>query len=214
MNRSARALAAVVTTAALTLTGQALQTAASAKPDHAGSHAVGGQAKGGAAAKVLRDIERTNRALDRTVRENRIGTLAEDVQATVVASVEADKATLAGLAAGASAPASTVDLRDVRRQLHQLRPENYVLSVNVLRKAARLAEAATGDAAVTAQVDSAVASAVATALTVNASSPKSLLREARAQLASAQALLDAASDEAGTGEETDPVTEPAEPVTA
>jgi hypothetical protein len=214
MNRSARTLAAVVATAALTLIGQALQTAASAKPDHVGSHALGGQAKGaaaqGGAAKVLRDIERTSKALDRTVRENRIGTLADEVQAAVVASVEADKLALAGLAVGVAAADSTLDLRQVRRDLHQVRPENYVLSVNVLRKAARVAEAATDNAEATALVDS----AVATALSVTASSPKSLLRDARADLAAAQAVLDADIDEPDTTEETVPVTEPAEPVTA
>ena len=159
---------------------------------------------------MLRDIERTSKALDRTVRENRIGTLADEVQAAVVASVEADKLALAGLATGVAAADSTLDLRQVRRDLHQVRPENYVLSVNVLRKAARVAEAATDNAEATALVDS----AVATALSVTASSPKSLLRDARADLAAAQALLDADIDEPDTTEETVPVTEPAEPVTA
>lgn len=211
MNRSARVLAAVVTTATLTLAGPGLQTAASAKPHPAGAHAKGGHAaaaKGaaaqGGAAKVLRDIARTSRALDRTVRENRIGNLAADIQAAVVLNVEADKAALTALATAVSAPDSTQDLSQVRRDLHQLRPENYVLSVNVLRKAARVAAAATDNAEATALVDS----AVATALTVTASSPKSLLRDARADLAAAQALLDADTDTTDTTEPapTDPVT--------
>jgi hypothetical protein len=216
MKRSARALAVVVTTAALALTGQALQTSASAKPDSAGSHAKGGHAKGGqgkgaaaqgASATVLRDIARTSAALDRTVRANRIGTLAEDVQAAVVANVEADKAALAALATAVSSPDSTQDLRQVRRDVRQVRPENYVQAVNVLRKAARVAAAATDDAEATALVDS----AVATALTVTASSPKSLLREARADLAAAQALLD--TDEDGTDTTTEEPA-PVEPVIA
>lgn len=189
MNRTARTLAAVATTAALALTGQAVQSAASAKPDHAGGQAKGGQAKGVApdgSASVLRAIDRAGTALDRTMRENRIGTLAEEIQALLHANVESDKLTLTGLASSVTAADSTVDLRQVRRDVQQLRPENYVLSVNVLRQAARVAEAAAGNADVTARVDS----AVVTALTVTASSPKSLVREARAALAEAQALLD------------------------
>lgn len=232
MKRIARTLAVVITTATLALTGQALQSAASAKPDHAGSHAKGGAGHGagaakagaakGDAAKVQRDIARLSAALDRTVRENRIGTLADDVQATLLGSVKTDKQTLADLATEASAADSTLDLRQVRRDLRQVRPENYVLSVNVLRKAAELAEAAAADADALGLVDE----AVATALTVNASSDKSVLREARASLAAAQALLD--DDEADATEDpatedpateetepaTDPVTEPTEPLTA
>jgi hypothetical protein len=219
MNRSARVLAAVLTTAALSLAGPGLQ-AASAKPHPAGAHAKGGPAaapKGGPATaakgdvvKVLRDIARTSKALDRTVRDNRVGTLADDVRTAVVGNVDADKAALAELATAVSAPESTLDPSQVRRDLRQLRPENYVLAVNVLRKAARVAAAATDNAEATALVDS----AVATALTVTAASPKSLLREARADLADAQALLDTDVDEepAAPVEPVEPV-EPAAPVT-
>jgi hypothetical protein len=224
MKRTARTLAVLVATATLALTGQALQSTASAKPDHAGSHAKGGAGHGGGAkagaakgdsAKVLRDITRLSTALDRTMRENRIGTLAEDVQTALLANVEADKLALTDLATAAAAADSTLDLRQVRRDLREVRPENYVLSVNVLRKAAKLAEAAAANAEALALVDE----AAATALTVNASSPKSLLREARASLAEAQALLDDeadATDDPAT-EGTEPVTEgtePTEPVTA
>jgi hypothetical protein len=224
MKRTARTLAVVVATATLALTGQALQSTASAKPDHAGSHAKGGAGHGGGAAKagavkgdaakVLRDIDRLSAALDRTVRANRIGTLAEDVQTKLHEGVDADKQALTDLAAAASAADSTLDLRQVRRDLRQLRPENYVLSVNVLRKAAELAEAAAADVEALALVDE----AVATALTVNASSDKSLLREARASLAAAQALLDdeadATEDPATDPATEDPATDPTAPVTA
>lgn len=213
MKRTARTLAVVVTTATLALTGQALQSTASAKPDHAGSHAKGGAghgagaAKAGAAkgdsAKVLRDIDRLKAALDRTMRENRIGTLADDVRATLLASVEADKLALADLAAAATAADSTLDLRQVRRDLRDVRPENYVLAVNVLRKAARLAEASAANAEALALVDE----AAATALLVNASSPKSQLREARAGLAEAQALLDDDADATEDPATEDPATE-------
>lgn len=189
MKRSARTLAAVVTTAALTLTGQALATSAAAKPQHAGSHAKGSSVKGGAAA-LVRDITRLSAALDRTVRPSRIGTLAEDVQAAVVANVEADKQDLAWLAEDVAAAGGTVDVRQVRAGLRDLRPENYVLSVNVLRKAARVGAAATDSAEATALVQS----AVDLALTVTASSPKSLLREARAALSAAEELLAPTAD--------------------
>jgi hypothetical protein len=149
--------------------------------------------------KVQRDIARLTKALDRTVRPSRIGTLAEDVQATVVSNVEADKATLAGLGEAAAAADTTLDLRQVRRDLRKVRVENYRLSVNVLRQAARVDAAANPEAAAL------VASAVAKALTVTAASPKSLVREARADLAAARDLLDV---------ETEGKTEPTEPVTA
>lgn len=189
MKRSARALAAVVTTAALTLTGQALATSASAKPQHAGSHAKGSSVKGSTAA-LVRDITRLSAALDRTVRPSRIGTLAEDVQAAVVANVEADKQDLAWLAEDVAAAGGTVDVRQVRADLRDLRPENYVLSVNVLRKAARVGAAATESPEATALVQS----AVDLALTVTATSPKSVLREARAALSAAEELLEPAVD--------------------
>ena len=189
MKRSARALAAVVTTAALTLTGQALVTAASAKPQHAGSHAKGGSVKSGTAA-LVRDLTRLSAALDRTVRPSRIGTLAEDVQAAVVANVEADRQDLAVLAEDVAAAGGTVDVRQVRADLRDLRPENYVLAVNVLRKAARVGAAATDSAEATALVQS----AVDLALTVTATSPKSLLREARAALSAAEELLEPTAD--------------------
>ena len=189
MKRSARALAAVVTTAALTLTGQALATAASAKPQHAGSHAKGSSVKGGTAA-LVRDITGLTAALDRTVRPSRIGTLAEDVQAAVVANVEADKQDLVWLAEDVAAAGGTVDVRQVRADLRDLRPENYVLAVNVLRKAARVGAAATDSAEATALVQS----AVDLALTVTATSPKSVLREARAALSAAEELLEPTAD--------------------
>lgn len=189
MNRSARALAAVVTTAALTLTGQALATAASAKPHHAGSHAKGSSVKSGTAA-LVRDLTRLSAALDRTVRPSRIGMLAEAVQSAVVANVEADQQDLLVLAEDVASAGATVDVRQVRADLRDLRPENYVLAVNVLRKAARVGAAATDSAEATALVQS----AVDLALTVTATSPKSLLREARAALSAAEELLEPTAD--------------------
>ena len=201
MKPAARILAVVVTTAALAFTGQAVQTAA-AKPHPVGAHAKGGQSDVAKSdiRKVQRDIARLTKALDRTVRPSRIGTLAEDVQAAVVAGVEADKATLAGLGEAAAAADSTLDLRQVRRDLRKVRVENYRLSVNVLRQAARVQAAAAENPGAAALV----ASAVAKALTVTAASPKSLVREAQADLAAARDLLDT---------EPEP-TEPTEPVTA
>jgi hypothetical protein len=189
MNRSARALTAVVTTAALTLTGQALATAASAKPHHAGSHVKGGSVKSGTAA-LVRDLTRLSAALDRTVRPSRIGMLAEAVQSAVVANVEADQQDLLVLAEDVASAGATVDVRQVRADLRDLRPENYVLAVNVLRKAARVGAAATDSAEATALVQS----AVDLALTVTATSPKSLLREARAALSAAEELLEPTAD--------------------
>lgn len=203
MKRASRALAVAVTAAALTLTG-AVEVAASAKP-HAVAHAKGGHAKTtpakGEVRKVLRDIARLTTALDRNVRPSRIGTLPEDQQAAVLANVALDKQALTDLATAASAADTTLDLRQVRKDLKKVRPENYLLSVNVLRGAAGLAEAAAANAEAAALVDS----AVATAQTVTATSPKSLVKEARAALAAAEDLL--APDE----EEPEPTTDPTDP---
>lgn len=209
MKRASRALAVAVTTAALALTGQAVQAAASAKPHSTGAHAQGGHAKSapadGDVRKVLRDIARLTAALDRNVKPSRIGMLPEDQQAAVLANVELDKQALADLAAAASAADTTLDLRQVRKDLRSVRPENYLLSVNVLRGAAELAEAAAANADAAALVDS----AVATALTVTATSPRSLVKEARADLAAAADLL--AADEEEADPETDPTTDPTDP---
>ncbi|MGN6578350.1 MAG: hypothetical protein ACTHKG_21955, partial [Nocardioides sp.] len=208
MNRLSRALLAATTVTAVTVTGASFQTALAAPPS--GSHGGQGAAHGGGhgkadvaksdVRKVLRDIDRVTRKLDRAVRASRIDGLDQETQDALLANVEADKATLTALATTVSTDGDTTDLRQARKNLRDLREENYVLVVNVLRHAVHVGEAAADDAEATALVDSAVAKALA----VTASSPKADVRAARADLVAAQTLLD---DDADGTDETEPSTE-------
>jgi hypothetical protein len=209
VNRLSRALLAATTVAAVTVTGASVETALAAPPS--GAHGGQGAAHGGGhgkadvaksdVRKVLRDIERVTRKLDRAVRTSRIDGLDQADQDALIANVETDKATLDALATTVSTAGDTTDLRQARRDLRALREENYVLAVNVLRHAAHLGEA-TDDAEALALVDSAVAKALA----ITASSPKADVKAARADLVAAQALLDDDAD--ATETEPSPETEP------
>jgi hypothetical protein len=172
MKRTSRALAVVVTAATL-ITGSAVGTAV-AKPDHT--------------RQVVRDIERKEAQLDRAVRPNRVDRLSDTDAAAVLANVALDKADLDAILAAATAADSTSDLKQVRADLRSVRVENYRVVVNVLRHAAKAAAAA--ETAGDTESAALVAEAVATARTVRATSPKSLLRDARADLAAAKELLD------------------------
>jgi hypothetical protein len=209
VNRLSRALVAAATATAVSLVGASVE-AAIAKPPashgggqaaHAGGHGKADVAKSDVR-KVLRDIDRVTRRLDQAVRASRIDGLAQETQDALLANVEADKGVLAELAATVSAADGTTDLRQARRDVRALRVENYVLAVNVLRQAARVGEAADGNAEATALLGSAVEKALA----VTAESVKADVKAARADLVAAKALLDDDTDETGTetGTETEP----------
>jgi hypothetical protein len=213
MKRTVRTLAAAMTAATLTLTGTAY-TAAAAKPIHAGAHVKGG--KGAVASsdvrKVVRDIERVKAQIGRAVSDRRIGGLAD--AASIGANAGLDLADLEALQSAATAADTTLDLKQVRRDVRSYRVENYRLVVNVLRHAAEVGAAATDVG--NAEAQTLVASAVTTALTIRATSVKALLQDARADLEVAEELLDAENTEADETdaeddiEETQPVTTPTE----
>ena len=135
---------------------------------------------------MLRDIDRVTRKLDRAVRSSRIDGFAQDTQDALRANVGADKGTLEGFATKVTTAGDTSDLRQVRRDVRDLRAENYVLVVDVLRHADHLREAATDNAEALDLVDGAIEKALA----VTATSSKSDVKAARAGLAAAQALLE------------------------
>jgi hypothetical protein len=210
MKRTVRTLAAAMTAATLTLTGTAY-TAAAAKPIHAGTHVKGG--KGAVASsdvrKVVRDIERVKAQIGRAVSDRRIGALAD--AASIGANAGLDIADLEALQSAATAADTTLDLKQVRRDVRSYRVENYRLVVNVLRHAAEVGAAATD--AGNAEAQALVASAVTTALTIRATSVKALLQDARVDLEAAEELLDAEETEADPEddiEESQPVTTPTE----
>lgn len=198
MKRIVRTLAAAMTAATLILTGTAY-TAAAAKPIHAGAHVKGG--KGAVASsdvrKVVRDIERVKAQIGRAVSDRRIGGLAD--AAGIGANAGLDIADLEALQSAATAADTTLDLKQVRRDVRSYRVENYRLVVNVLRHAAKVGAAATdlGNA----EAQALVASAVTTALTIRATSARALLHDARTDLEGAAELLDA---EDTAADETDP----------
>lgn len=181
MTRSVRILAAAVTTAvALTITGS-FGTGAVAKPSNDQR-------------KVTHDIARLSTSLDRAVKPSRIGMLPEDQQTTLQTNVEADQLALETLGVAVLAADSTHDLRQVRRDLKKVRVVNYNHAVNSLRRALEMQAQLAAHPDLT-EAAGLVAGAVEKALTVTAASPKSLLKEIRADLSAAQALLDAAADE-------------------
>ncbi len=182
MRPSLRVLAAAVITA-LTLTASVAQAAPPAGPGK-GSHVKGSHDKGGngqaakAAAgqkQLLKSIAKVDRALDRSLRSSRIGGLTPESQAALLANADTDRLALADIAAAAAAADASVDVRQARKDLKSVRTVNYVLVVNILRKAEKLLAEGSGDAA-------ALAAVVDTARLVTASSTKADLRELRAAL--------------------------------
>jgi hypothetical protein len=159
--------------------------------------------------KVVRDIERVKAQIGRAVSDRRIGALAD--AASIGANAGLDIADLEALQSAATAADTTLDLKQVRRDVRSYRVENYRLVVNVLRHAAEVGAAATD--AGNAEAQALVASAVTTALTIRATSVKALLQDARVDLEAAEELLDAEETEADPEddiEESQPVTTPTE----
>lgn len=135
--------------------------------------------------QLLKTIDNVSDHLDRSVKPSRIDMLSATTQAGLVANVAADKAALGEVATAAQAVGSTLDLRQARTDVKELRPENYRLVVNVLRKAERLlADATAGSAAATA-----LSAVVTEGLTVDASTERSVLRDLRADLKAAKDLV-------------------------
>jgi hypothetical protein len=180
--------------------------------------------------QALRDIARVDARLDRAVRDSRLKRLAAEVQTAVRANVALDHAKLATLTTAVETADSALDLRQVRKELRQTRPQVYTVVINDLRQAARiqaralandalLAEAPDADAvAANEAAKTAVAEAVALAMKVTATSSKSELRAVHAAVVTARKALGAVADalEADETDETEQVepTTPEEPAAA
>ena len=233
MRRTTRTATAVLA-AALAFGAASPAASAAGRPDHAKAGHVKAEKgeKGGKPEKadkadkadkelrqLLRDIARTDAKLVKVARESRTARIG-DHAATVLANVAADRSALEALAAAVQASDSTADVRAVRKELKDVRPQNYNKVVNDLRDALRLAAAITearaaveGDAAAPAsELDAAQAAldaAVAKALLVNASSDKEELRAVKTDLQAAHEALEVVRDYLDLSEE-EPVEE--EPV--
>jgi hypothetical protein len=149
-----RVLVAVVVALVATLAAVAVSTpdAQAAPPaKHAGKH-------------FAKQVKKAERALDRAVKPQRTKRLSADTLAALQANVDADKELLATYTA--------------REQLKGFRAVNYVIVVNVLRKA----EKRLGDVEIAATSGPALQAVVATGLTVTATSSKADVRALRAAL--------------------------------
>lgn len=200
MSRTARALAATAVAAALVLTGQAAQSAASARPVSAGSEPDSAvktkpvkSAKGDANLQLAlaRDIARRGSALDRAVAPARIGVLSAESQSVLLANVALDKADLAVLA-----DTTAADPRAARKDLRSYRVTNFVIVVNLLRQAEALAPAAAElsltDPTAGALAVELLSNTVSAAWGITATSPHADLVAARTLLHDARATLESA----------------------
>lgn len=142
-------VAVVATLAAVTVGTPGAQAAPQAK--HAGKH-------------FAKQVAKAERALDRAVKPQRTKRLSADTLAALQANVDADKELLATYT--------------TREQLKGFRTVNYVIVVNVLRKA----EKRLADPEFVALSGTALQSVVAQGLTVTATSSKADVRALRAAL--------------------------------
>lgn len=177
---------------------------------------------------ALRQIASTDRQLAGVGRSPRLAALAPEVADVVLANVALDRDALAELKAAVEAADSTVDLRQVARDVRQVRVANYlqVLAVanGVAEALAQVEEndlaladlAAAGTDVTAAQADNdaaatAASAALDAALTVTASSDRAVLAGARAELTTARELLEAVEAFLAEQPAEQPVTE--QPVT-
>ena len=191
-----RVLTAVVAVG-LVLSAPLAQAAPPSTDAGPGSHAKGpkpGKGHGGdPVARAHRQLEheltKMSKALDRAVKPSRIGKLSASTQAALQENVAADKARLDAVRTTAASSGDSAQLKQARTDVKKLRAVNYVLVVNVLRKAERLlAEAVPGSAAAVS-----LAAVVTEALTVDAATDRATFRGLRADLKTAKSLLEPAA---------------------
>jgi hypothetical protein len=140
MNRCARLAAILATTAALTVTASAAQ----AKPGHSHSHSHSHQGTThggthGTQTKVLRALAHLDRRLGQATRDSRVGRLSDADAAALLANAAADSAAVEGAEAALTADPSDANLAAAQSVLDTFRPTVYVVAVNLLRHAERVA---------------------------------------------------------------------------
>ena len=178
---------------------------------HGGGHGThgGGQSQGGKFGHdqkhALDQIARLDRQLGKALDDSRLRRLAPvhdvDVKSAVLANGAADSAALADLAATVQAAAPDFDFGALRDQLRSVRPENYRIVVNALRRAAKLA--ADADAAGATDVSAAVDAAVAQALAITAGSSRTDLHALVVGMSDAEDALDGTDDSSDSGDSGD-----------
>ena len=128
--------------------------------------------------QLLKAIDVRDAKLERLTTAERTSALSDDVEALLIANIDADRAILTTLRADAEAVGSTLDVKAVRKDLHDFRVVNYVLAGNILRKAEQLETELAADPTAAAHL----AEAVDAALEITAESTKDDVRDAREHL--------------------------------
>jgi len=141
--------------------------------------------------QLLKAISVKDAQLARIAAADRTTRLADDHEAAVVSNIGADRATLAELRTDAEAVGSTLDSKAVRKELHDFRVVNYVLSGNILRQAERVEDELAADPEAAAHLEEAITAALA----ITAESTKSDVRDAREQLRLAKGEVESDEDE-------------------
>lgn len=145
---------------------------------------------------ALREVARLDAQIARALVDSRVGKLAPvngvDVTTAVLDNAAADRAALADIAATVQAATPGFDFKALKRDLHAVRPENYRIVVNALRRAAEVQAAADALGGVD-EVTTAVDAAVAGALAITARSGKDEFKAVFAALEDAEAALEAAA---------------------
>lgn len=176
--------------------------AATARPDHGGGkpdHSVAKPPKGDRKfandqRHALKQVARLDAQLAKAVVESRVGRLVPvndvDVKTAVLDNAAADRAALAETLTTVRAATPGFDFKALRDDLRGVRPENYRIVTNALRKAAEI-DADADDLGGSVDVDAALDAAVAEAVLITARSAKSDLASVFAHLADAEAALEA-----------------------
>jgi hypothetical protein len=90
---------------------------------------------------ALRDLDRMEMRLDKSVKQSRVAKLGAEDREALLANVEADKAALGAYAERIEAASTRSDLKSVSKDLKSVRAENYRLAVNLMRQAEQVAAA-------------------------------------------------------------------------
>lgn len=176
-----RALAAAVAALALTASVAITTSAVAASDDKPRPPKAAKADKAPKAPKtkqLLKAIDVRDAKLERLTTAERTTVLSDDVEAAFVTNMAVDRTALATLRAQAEAAGSTLDVKAVRKDLHDFRVVNYVLAANILRKAEKLEIELAADPTAAAHL----AEAVDAALAITAVSTKADVRDAREHL--------------------------------
>jgi len=165
--------------------------AEAAKPDHV----PGSQGGKSQLRQLLKDIDGMDARLERIASSKSMTKLADVHESVLVANTVADRAELAAFAAAAQADPA-YDTRGARKELRELRGQNYQIAISIVRGVER----ATEDATAVPEAAAELVLALEAALAARDETDKDVLKAAREHLSTALDMLD---DEADADEDED-----------